>query len=426
MLKDKVAQKALLYDGSKGVMLQLKGLSGGESAEEWNLTNPEKVCEVYNSYIDAGADMIQTNTFCANEPSLKNHHLDGQLYEINFEGAHLALECAKGKGVMVAASVGPTGLFFEPAGDLTFEMAVHIFKQQLRPIFDAGVRIVNFETFTDLNEMRAAMTAAQEIGEFEIISSMTFDNGRTMSGNTPKSCAVVCSAMGAVLVGANCSGGPESLLLPISDMHEVVNTPLSVKPNAGLPEMESGTAVFKQSPQDFASLADDFLQRGVRLIGGCCGSGPAHICALREALESLTPPPLKTDFETMLASPYEVIQYTANTKTAEMNVCQDSIIDGIKCGDYYCLMDAMPPSVQEADAVIVDFANLEFDFDMWKFVSTLTMFVRKPIILKTQSTQIAQAFLRVYSGRAGLIMPHSDFPKYGAVAFDEVLKVAKK
>jgi methionine synthase I (cobalamin-dependent) len=231
------ADKVLVFDGSKGVMLQQKGLEGGASAEEWNLTHPEQVREVYQSYIDAGADVIQTNTFCANAPLLKNHGLQEQLYAINYEGAKLALDTVSGTDVQVAASIGPTGLFFQPAGDMTFEMAVNIFKEQLQPLADAGIDVVNFETFTDINEMRAAIIAAKEMGGFQVVASMTYQGARTMSGNPPAACAVTCSALGAMFVGANCSGGPESLIGPIQEMDLVTNTSLCVKPNAGLPEM---------------------------------------------------------------------------------------------------------------------------------------------------------------------------------------------
>lgn len=401
-LTDICNNKVLVYDGSKGVMLQIKGLCGGESSEEWNLSHPDKVREVYEEYIAAGSDIIQTNTFCGNRPSLQNHGLGEKLYEINYAGAKLALDCAEGKAVMVAASIGPTGLFFQPAGDMTFDSAVEIFKEQLQPIKDAGVTIVNFETFTDLNEMRAAMVAARELGGLEIISSMTFDQGRTMSGNTPEVSAITCSALGAVFTGANCSGGPESLLDPIHAMEAVTNTPLCVKPNAGLPEMESGVAVFKQKPEDFARLAPEFIANGVRLIGGCCGSGPKHIEALRAAVEGVCIPEEECAAADMLCSAHEVAA-VADMKTTRMNVCTDAIIASMQGGDYYCLMDAIPADAQEVDAVIVDFKNMEPVFDMWSIASTLGMFLKKPVIVKAENAQTAESFLRCYAGRAGLM-----------------------
>lgn len=414
ILSEEIKKRVLLYDGSKGVMLQMGGLSGGESAEEWNLSHPEKVREVYNGYIDAGSDIIQTNTFCANRPSLQNHGLAEKLYEINFEGARLALECAEGKNVMVAASVGPTGLFFQPAGDMTFESAVGIFKEQLVPIKDAGVKIINFETFTDLNEMRAAMVAATELGELEIISSMTFDGGRTMSGNTPQVCAVTCGAMGAALAGANCSGGPDSLLEPINQMEQVSITPLCVKPNAGLPEMESGVAVFRQTPEDFAKLTPEFIKAGVRLIGGCCGSGPDHIRAMRRAVDAAQCAAMPAAKKKMLASPYEVVEYTPDTQLAEMNLDVDSVRNGVAGGDFFCLMDVIPAGVDDADAVILNFGGLKPDFDMWSLASTLGMFVKKPVIIKA-GREIAQAFLRCYAGRAGILCTEECRGLYGAL-----------
>ncbi len=413
-LTEESKKRVLLYDGSKGVMLQLKGLCGGDSAEEWNLRYPDKVREVYREYIEAGSDLIQTNTFCANGPSLQNHGLAEKIYEINFEGARLALDCAQGTDVKVAASIGPTGLFFQPAGDMTFESAVEIFTEQLKPIKDAGVTIVNFETFTDLNEMRAAIVAAKELGGLEIIASLTFDGERTMSGNPPAACAVTCVALGAAIVGANCSGGPESLLDPIKQMYDVAGIPLSAKPNAGLPEMESGVAVFKQKPEDFAKLTPEFVQSGVRLIGGCCGSGPDHIRAMRKAVDSISQIGQTPEHGNMLASPYEAAAYTPQMKLAEMNLQQDSVKNGISSGDFFCLMDAVPTDAVDADAVVVDFGDRKPDFDMWSFVSTLCMFLKKPLILKAEP-ETAQAFLRCYPGRAGIAIPAEGAEVYGAL-----------
>ena len=172
--------------------------------------------------------------------------------------------------------------------------------------------------------MRAAMVVATEL-EGKIISSMTFDGGRTMSGNTPQVCAVTCSAMGAALAGANCSGGPDSLLEPINQMEQVSITPLCVKPNAGLPEMESGVAVFRQTPEDFAKLTPEFIKAGVRLIGGCCGSGRITSGQCGGQLTRRNALQCRQRRKKMLASPYEVVEYTPDMQLAEMN------LDGTAC-----------------------------------------------------------------------------------------------
>ena len=214
---------------------------------------------------------------------------------------------------------------------MTFDSMVEVFRQQLRPMKEAGVSIVNFETFTDLNEMRAAIVAAKELGGLEIISSMTFEGERTMSGNTPSACAVTCAALGADIVGANCSGGPESLLEPIHEMGAAVDIPLSVKNlNAGLPEMESGVAVFAAAG-GFRRSAAGFIGNGVRLIGGCCGSGPDHIRALREEIDHMELPQGERRTEQMLASAYEAVP-VSGIKTVEMNVHTDGILQGCRAG----------------------------------------------------------------------------------------------
>lgn len=405
--------KPMLYDGAKGALLQEMAPESADCVEHLNVTQPEVVKKIHEEYIRAGADIIQTNTFCANGVLLEKQGLEKELYEINFNGAKIALECAEGKA-LVAASIGPTGRMLEPAGDASFEDVVGIYKQQLEPLVDAGIKTINFETFMDLAEMRAAIVAAREMGIYDIIASMTFEGERTISGNTPESCAISCSAAGAQVVGANCSGGPESLLGPVGKMNDVGAFPLGVKPNAGLPEIIDGKAVYSLSPEDFARSVPDFLQCGARLIGGCCGSTPAHIEAMRRAIDGMEATACDHTERVYLSSGYEYAEYGLGFRDAKMLITPD-ILNAIKDGDYYCILDSLPEDLDEAGGVLVDFADATLCFDMWGFVSTASTLIKKPVILKTDDTELAEAFLRYYCGRAGLITQREVYDAYGAM-----------
>ncbi|EHQ91211.1 homocysteine S-methyltransferase family protein [Desulfosporosinus youngiae] len=399
-----VRERVLLYDGSKGVMLQKRGLTGNEAAEAWNLSKPDEVKNLYNLYKQAGSDVIQTNTFPGNKVTLEKHGLGDKTYPINFAGVKLAKEVA-GETTYVAASVGPTGMILEPAGDLSFDQAYTVFKEQLRAIEDAGADLVNFETFTDLNELRAAILAAKETTSLPIIASVTFnENSRTMSGNSAEVCAIVCESLGAEVVGANCSGGPDSLIEPIKKMRSVVSIPLSVKANAGMPELVNGEAVYGQKPEQFSSYTKEFIENGVRLIGGCCGTTPEFIRAVKKELEGIKAPDLELKSSSALASAFNHLLF-ANDKeysAAELSLKDDKAVNMLKKGDFYQLLQDYRTAAM--DYLLIDFGDMTESFDVLGFSNTISFAIKKPLILKSESVELLTKFLRYYPGRAGVIL----------------------
>ena len=415
-----IKNEILLYDGSKGVMLQMKGMAGDEASEEWNVKKPEEVTDIYKKYLDAGSDIIQSNTFPGNSSTLSSHSLNSRVKELVGAGIKLALDTAKDRA-LVAASIGPTGRFLEPAGDMTFEEAVNIFKESLVAIADEGCEIVNFETFTDLNEMRAAIIAARENTELKIMSSMSFEGVKTMSGNPASVCALVLKALKSDIVGANCSGGPESLIEPIHRMYETVGMPLMVKPNAGLPEMGSDNAVYPQDPMSFAKSAQEYIEYGVRLIGGCCGTTPDFIAALKEELKNIAVPPYIEKELSYISSAYTLLPVDFRNSYLTL------FVEGeIQKAFAECDFDAFSDAVAElkndgADAVIIEFPSPCDMPDMWKFMSGLCVNLRIPLIIKTESEELLQGFLRYYPGRAGVIPADKTLTdtaeKYGAYIF---------
>ncbi|NLM45236.1 MAG: homocysteine methyltransferase [Firmicutes bacterium] len=396
-------KRVLLYDGSKGVMLQGRGLRGDEAAESWNLLKPEEVKDVYRQYKEAGSDVLQTNTFPGNSVTLGNHGLGDKVADINAAGVKLAREVA-GRDVFVAASVGPTGLFLEPAGELSFELAYGIFREQVKALAEAGADLINFETFSDLNELRAAILAAKENTELPVIASLTFHKGsKTLSGNPAEVCAIVCQALGADVVGANCSGGPESLLEPIKKMSAVASVPLAVKPNAGLPEIKNGKAVYNQTPEMFSSYAQDFIACGVRLIGGCCGTTPEHIRALKKELAGIEAPEAAIRNIPAIASAYSYFVCGADDRCKQLPLWLKKPADALTAGDFdEIITAALEREAEGADYLLLDFGDL-CDFRVSEFASSFGFSVKVPVVVKTGSPDVLAKFLRYYPGRAGVV-----------------------
>lgn len=418
-----IQERVLLYDGSKGVMLQKRGLKGNEASESWNLSKPDEIKNLYNLYKQAGSDVIQTNTFPGNRVTLDKHRLGDKTYQVNFEGVKLAKEVA-GDNTYVAASVGPTGMIMEPAGELSFDKAYDIFKEQLKAIEDAGADVVNFETFTDLNELRAAILAAKETTSLPIIASVTFnDNSRTLSGNSAEVCGIVCEALNVEVVGANCSGGPDSLLEPIKKMHGVVSIPLSVKANAGMPELVAGEAVYKQKPEQFSAYTKEYVEHGVRLIGGCCGTTPEFISALRKELNEIKVPDLELRSNTMIASAFSYLELSNKELSIEKLFINNDLRDVLKKGDFYSLLQDYKAA--KMDCLFIDFGDMNVTFDVWEFISTISYLVKKPLIIKCDSLEIVDKILRYYPGRVGVVLSNTSnlsreqLKHYGALILND-------
>ncbi|BCV24528.1 homocysteine S-methyltransferase family protein [Gelria sp. Kuro-4] len=284
-----VEGKAVIVDGAMGTLLQAQGLARGECPEGWNLLYPERVQAVHAAYLAAGAQIIETNTFGANRVKLAAYGLAAKVREINAAGVRLAREAAGGRA-LAAASIGPTGRLFAPWGDLTFEEAYAVFAEQAEACAAAGADILWVETMGELGEARAALLAARETG-LPVVVTLTFSNGaRTLTGTDPVTAAVVLTHLGAAAVGANCSGGAQELWPVLAEMARATALPLVVQPNAGLPRPEGGQSVFPVGPEEFAAWGKRFLDLGVALLGGCCGTTPAHIAALTAAVKGRAVP----------------------------------------------------------------------------------------------------------------------------------------
>jgi len=286
-LKQKLNQPGVLVlDGATGTQLQAMGLPVGSPPEIWNLEKPEAVKKHYQAYVDAGSDAILTNTFGGSRAMLEKHGYGEQTYNINLAAAKLAREVA-GDDVLVLGSVGPTGLLMEPMGPLTYDKAVEYFAEQARALAVGGVDGIHVETMSDLSEAKAAIEGARQATDLPITATMSFDtHGRTMMGVKPEDAAKALWALDVLAIGVNCGRTLEENLNAVSAMREALpEAVLIAKPNAGLPRVENGMEiVYDVTPEIMAAYARKFAAQNIKMIGGCCGSNPNHIAAIKEAL----------------------------------------------------------------------------------------------------------------------------------------------
>lgn len=268
----------LVFDGGMGSLLQRRGLAPGESPEAFGMQHPEVVAGIHAEYAAAGAEVVTTNTFGATRPKLPAG-LD--VFTVN-ETLTRAARKAVGENVFVAGSVGPTGKMIRPLGDLSFGDMVEIYKEQIRGLVSGGADLILGETHYDLAEARAVVVATRAVCDLPVGISMTFESGVSLTGTTPEVFAQTMENMGVDLLASNCSAGPEELIDIARRMLAVVETPVLIEPNAGLPELVDGATVFRLPPDPFAATVSTLAADGVTCLGGCCGTTPEHIRALAE------------------------------------------------------------------------------------------------------------------------------------------------
>ncbi len=292
ILLDRLAEKRLMVsDGAWGTMLQASGLEPGDCPEEWNISHPDVVRSIAVEYVKAGADMVLTNTFGGSRVKLEKFGFGDKVKEFNEIAARLSLEGAGGSAI-VAGSVGPTGEFLEPLGELSEQQMEDIFAEQISGIVSAGVRVICIETMTAIEEASCAIRAARKVDpELDIITTMTFDptpNGfRTMMGVDCERAAKVLTEAGADVIGSNCGNGIEQMIPITAEMSKYSDRPILIHSNAGVPELIDGKTVFRQSPEDMAAKVKDLVEAGASIVGGCCGTTPAHIRAIRAEIDKL-------------------------------------------------------------------------------------------------------------------------------------------
>jgi methionine synthase I (cobalamin-dependent) len=282
--------RTTLLDGGWGTQLQKLGLQPGESCERWNLEHPEHVLTVAGAYVQAGSDIILTNTFQGNSFTLANHDLADKVTQINRRGVEISQEaCAKfGGKTKVFASIGPSGKMVM-MGDVSEEEVVEAFSQQVRGMLEGKPDGFVAETFTDLEELKLVAKAVRSVCDLPLVGSMTFDSGpdkmRTMMGTSIEQLVEAAGEVGLSAVGANCGVGIENYLRVAKCFREQTKLPVWIKANAGLPEQVGSEVRYKQTPAEFAEHAKSLIDLGVNFLGGCCGTTPEHIRLLRATID---------------------------------------------------------------------------------------------------------------------------------------------
>lgn len=277
----------LIADGAAGTMLQSMGLKPGQPPELWNVENPAAVRSLHRAYLDAGSQIILTNTFGGSGVRLERGGLAGRLTELNRAGAALAREEAAGRAY-VAGDIGPTGELLKPYGKLEYAAAVASFRVQAAALVAGGVDLLWIETMSDIQEAQAAVEAVQAVTDLPLFCSLSFGKwARTIMGATPRQAIEALWPLGLAAVGANCGEGLEVIFPVLQEMRAAVpRAVLIAKPNAGLPRLEQGQTVYDLGPDDFAARGPDLVAAGAQVVGACCGSSPAHIAALAAILGS--------------------------------------------------------------------------------------------------------------------------------------------
>ncbi len=401
----------LIFDGAMGTMLQARGLAPGQSPEELNLTMPEVVESVHLDYLNAGADIVITNTFGGSRLKLNEYHLEEQAAEINRRAVEIARSaCKKAGHGLVAASLGPTGHFVTPVGDTSFDDMYAVYLEQAEAIASAKPDYFLLETFSDLGEIRAALLACLDAGrrEIPVICSMTYTGGRTLTGVSPAVAAVTLEALGASVIGCNCSGGPDELQQVAAELARYTELPLVAQPNAGLPLMVDGKVQYPLGAEQFAEEMKKFLPHQVAFLGGCCGTTPEHIACLRKAVAGYETAPRTVEPLGRLSCREHIVEIGGSTLPKMIGerinpTARKKLAQGLREGN----LDMIEKEAElqaEAGAHILDVNVGTHGIDevqvMADVLTLLQQTVSIPLCLDSTKPDVLETALKLYQGKA--------------------------
>ena len=398
-----------IFDGAMGTMLQNAGMKTGDCPEYLNITNPKMVQDVHRAYFEAGSDIIETNTFGASRIKLAEYNLSDKVAEINTAAVQNVKIATDGK-VKVAGSMGPTGGFIKPLGELDFDEVYQNYYEQAKALASAGADYILIETCIEIQEMRAALLAAKDACDLPVICQLSFsEDGRTVTGTDPQTAAIILSAMGADVIGANCSLGPEQLVPIVKELAENCSCPISIQPNAGMPHLVDGKTVFPMTPEDFGKWAPELVKAGATFIGGCCGTTPAHIKAIKEALKGVVEPVRKEPSKDLaLASRSKTVFIGKDLPTRLIGerinpTGRKKLAAEIKNGSFISVKREAIEQ-EQAGAQILDVnmgvAGIDQAEAMKKAVMEISQLVNIPLAIDTSDAKALEAGLKAYPGRA--------------------------
>ncbi len=398
-LKDRV----IFLDGGMGTMLLEQGLAPGECPEVLNLRAPKQVEQVQRAYVQAGSNVIYTNTFGANR--LKLAHAGISVEQAIDAGAAVTRRAADGRAY-VALDMGPIGELLEPMGTLTFEEAYDLFAQQVVQGVRSGVQLIVIESMADLYEVKAALLAAKENSSLPVLCTMTFDaNMRTYTGCHVSAMAVTLEALGADAVGINCSLGPVQLLPVARQLAADTNLPLVAKPNAGLPVVRDGQTAYDIDSDQFAQTMAEFVKAGVSLVGGCCGTTPRYISLTAAAVQGQAPPERGfVDNTRKIATPSKLVEWGRQTRFGRVAATdnQEEAIDA-----------ATELLYDGADAVVLELPDSAPQAAA--LVKAVQAYANLPLVFDTCLPKALEAALRCYNGRPGITSATAQDPALAAL-----------
>ncbi len=426
-------EEVIICDGAMGTLLYSLGFPTGSPVEYANISRPDLIEKIHRDYISAGAEIVETNTFGANRVKLEKYGLGDMVGEINLKGVEIAKKTSQGSA-FVAGSIGPLDRLLEPFGNLRVEEAKRVFREQARYLLEGGVDIIILETFHSLLELKTAILAVREENfSIPIIAQMSFSQeGRTSMGVEPASLAVVMEGLDIDVVGANCGIGPQGILDTIEEMANNTNLPLSAQPNAGFPTYYEGRTIFPSSPEYFEKFAEEALKKGVKIIGGCCGTTPEHIRAISKVAKGKKVERRKVSLPLMTASRGKVVRIGEREPVIigeRINVFnKPSLQEDITSGRLVLLREEASRQT-EAGAMIldvnVDMPTVDREI-MRKVVLTIQGVVDVPLAIDSLNPSLMEEGLSVVEGRGILnsftldeesvenMLPLAK--KYGAVA----------
>ncbi|MHB9925459.1 homocysteine S-methyltransferase family protein [Clostridium botulinum] len=403
-IKDYIKENILIFDGAMGTMLQKLGLNISDLPEELNILEPEKIINIHKKYIEAGAKVITTNTFGANEIKLKQSKFS--LESIIDKAIDNTKKARENKEILIALDIGPIGQLLEPMGTLKFEEAYEIFKRQIVQGQKSGADIILIETMTDLYEAKAAILAAKENTNLPVFCTMTFEkNKRTFTGCTPLSMVLTLEGLGVDALGVNCSLGPNELGDIVDEIIKYSSIPIMVQPNAGLPTIKAGRTIYNIKPKEFADFQRSIVEKGVRIVGGCCGTTDEFIREIVYSLKDVKVKKLKennicgvcSSTKAVLIDGVKIIGERINPtgkklfKEALRNNDTDYIlkeaISQVECGADILDVNVGLPEINEEET-------------MKKVIKEIQSIIDTPLQIDSNNTKVIEKALRVYNGKA--------------------------
>lgn len=426
--------RIIMLDGATGSNLQKAGMPAGICVEKWICENEEPLVELQKAYVEAGSDIVYASTFAANRIKLKEFGLEKEVSDINKKAVAVSKK-AVGDQALVAGDITMTGQQLEPLGNIKFEELVDAYKEQMAALEEAGADLLVVETMMSLQETRAALIAVGEATSLPVIATMSFgEDGRTLYGTDAKTAAIVLESLGASAVGVNCSAGPDKMLSVIKDMRNVVKIPVIAKPNAGLPKLgSSGMTEYDMGVEEFSGHMVKLVEAGASVLGGCCGTAPEYIAAVKKAVAGIKLSDSKAAENEMNRFDREYL--TSERNSIEWNKdCQIGIIGTTEYGElneewedemYDTLYDTIDEYTDEEAEVLcicVDGCRERHEEIMRQVIKEVVSYTSLPLVFQSKYPEVIEAALRTYPGRSAVkvsecILEHVEpmTHKYGAV-----------